>query len=83
MDKKQEDILFDAYEQWRIHPITKQLVENIKKHRQSFVESISTSATNTAVSDSSIRLLTIGIRDMDTVLSIILNYETFKKLVEK
>lgn len=83
MNDPKQDVLFDAYEQWRLHPITKELIKNLEKHKQTFVECIAKNATIPEVSDASVRHLAVSIKDFDVVLKIITNYETFVTLTNR
>lgn len=83
MNEPKQDILFDVYEQWRIHPITREMVKCIEKHKQSFVDAISLNAVSPNLTDSNIRHMAISIRDLDVVVKIINDYDTFRTLVNK
>ena len=83
MDTKQDDILGDAYEQWKMHPITKEMFKNLLKHKQTFIDAIALGSTNPQVPDSAIRQLAVGIKNVDSIITMLGDYRLFRALVER
>ena len=83
MAPKQEDLLRETYEQWRLHPITKILIENLQKDKQFFVDKISLAATDPEVTDAQVRSFSIGIKNMESDLKMVVNYEIFCSKLNK
>ena len=79
IDQKQEAVRKELYDQWREHPITGILLNNLEKDKQFFVDKISQSATDSDVTNDKIRYYGFGIKNMDSVLAMITNYEKFTK----
>jgi hypothetical protein len=80
MESKQ-DILKDAWDSWRIHPITHELVKILEAHKESFVVKLA-SIAGTA-DEQMLRSMASGIRDTDTVIKLISNYDIFRAQVTK
>lgn len=83
MNAKQEDVLREMYTEWVKHPVTKQLVEGLKNHREKFVKELSQASRDPNVSEVSIRRLGIGISDVDAFMLMIVDYPVFKNLTVK
>jgi hypothetical protein len=79
VEQKQEAVRLELYEQWRKHPITQMLLENLEKDRQFFVEAISIKAIDDEVSSKKIRYYGFGIKNISNMIKMITNYELFTK----
>jgi hypothetical protein len=79
MNKPQpaQDILFDAYEQWRLHPITHEFLKILERHRQSFVDQ----AVFSVGDFPKLQTAVCGIRDIDTIIKFMTDYNLFKQKV--
>jgi len=81
MSAQPQDILFDAYEQWRLHPITGEFMKILEHHKQAFVDKIAAAASTG--DEILLRSSASGIRDVDTIIKFMNNYETFKAQIRK
>lgn len=83
MINKQEELTKELYSAWICHPITRMLLDNLAKDKDFFVSSISMNATSDDVSDVKIRYAAFGVKNIDGIISMIINYEKFTKYVKK
>lgn len=79
IDKKQEEIRNELYQQWLAHPITSMLLSNLKKDKEFFVDKIATAATDPEVSDLRVRYYGFGIKNITNIISMITDYVKFTK----
>jgi hypothetical protein len=72
-----ENVLSVEHNTWLAHPVTKQLIKNIHKHKDSFVKASTSAAGNTAEPEIGFRLNAYGVRTLDAVEEWITNTDKF------
>ena len=77
IQKKQEDLIKEAYEQWLNHPTTGLLIQNLKKHREAHMGTVMASIGNLE----QLNKAASNIKTLTTILQVITDWDTFFKLV--
>jgi hypothetical protein len=78
-----ENVLTVQHQDWLQHPVTKQHLANLEKHKQMFVKSLSNSAGNVSEFEIYFRLQAYGIRTLDAVITQTKNTIQFIEQTEK
>lgn len=78
-----EEVVADAYEQWKQHPVTKLMFANLQKHRLRFAELIARQATDVNVTAEQIRWNACCLRTTSAIIDNISSYELFSKYLKE
>lgn len=79
-----EDVVIINYENWRLHPITTELVKNLEKLKQDFVNNILNDCIKVdKITDQEYRHNGIAIRQIQTCIELCTNYNAFKTQLNK
>lgn len=76
-----EEVLSQQHQEWLRHPVTQQLVEALKNHKNEFVKLVSENASNKEVTDSTIRIHAASIKCTDAITVLVTNTQAFLKKV--
>jgi len=81
--EQKQDVLLDAFLEWKQHPVTVQFVKNLIAHRKSYIDRASNESMNSSTDDASIRRYAINMKNTEAIIAMIANYEAFTKYMEK
>ena len=70
------------HQQWLNSPVTRTVIEALKKHKQKFINQAVTSSTDYTIPDQAIRLQIAQVKSIDAVLIILNDYGLIKSLTD-
>ncbi len=71
------DLVLEAYQSWRNHPVTSILVKNLQKKRDEFCKLLSHHSVVPGTDDSTYRRYGCELRMIDAILNMISEYKIF------
>ncbi len=83
MEINPNNVLAVEHQTWLAHPVTQQMIRNLEKHKQSFVDDITRNATEYARPDQSFRMAAYGMKTTDAIKNILTDTEKFVTLAER
>jgi hypothetical protein len=72
---KKEDCQ-QLFEKWQSDPVTGMMISVIKKHRQSFINTLANTPT-VSLTNEQLRICAAGVRDCEATLRLLTDFEAF------
>ncbi len=76
-----QEILQDAFEQWKHHPVTTQVLKNLKKLRDSLADTLARSGQE--MTEVQLKSFCASMKNCDATASMMTNFEKFSEQVHK
>lgn len=76
-----EELVQEAFEQWKNHPTTGLLIKNLQAHKKKCLDIIVNAATDHNIPDISLRYQAVNIKNTERIIGMITQYEIFKQML--